>query len=165
MKYGDLSSIVQLGVGLHVGTAVFQLYGELGLAPMERRLNGIRSLFQLPAEQRPSPPLLDELTILEGRYTLFKVSFFQRYRWCVIADSAVAAILALLLVIIACKAEDVISEGFTWFIVLAVGLSFLPAPLMLGGLWCDARRRVAPLKKVADDLEERATVGADRRGS
>ena len=49
MKYGDLASIVQLGVGLHVGTAVLQLYGELGVQPLERKISGIRRLFRISA--------------------------------------------------------------------------------------------------------------------
>ena len=52
MKYGDLSSVVQLGVGLHVGGAVLQLFGELGV-PLERRIARIRGLFRLPEAERP----------------------------------------------------------------------------------------------------------------
>jgi hypothetical protein len=38
MTFGDFSSLVQLGVGLHAGTALFQLLSEFGVAPLERRL-------------------------------------------------------------------------------------------------------------------------------
>ena len=48
MKYGDFSSVVQLGVGLHVGTALLQLYGELGVQPLVRVLNRTRSLLNRP---------------------------------------------------------------------------------------------------------------------
>jgi len=156
MKYGDLSSIVQLGVGLHVGTAVLQLYSELGMAPMERRLARIRGLFKLPEGECPSAELREELDRLEGRYGLFKISFFKQYRWFVAANSIVAVILAAFLIVIACKAGDDILKQYEWFVVAAIGLSFIPAPLMLGVLWWDARQRVAPLKKVADDIETRA---------
>lgn len=156
MKYGDLSSIVQLGVGLHVGTAVLQLYAEFGMAPMERRLARIRDLFKLPEGECPSPDLREELDRLEGRYGLFKIGFFKQYRWFVLGNSVVAIILAALLIIIACKAGDDILDGYEWFAVFAIGLSFIPAPLMLGVLWFDARRHVAPLKKIADDIETRA---------
>jgi hypothetical protein len=156
MKCGDLSSVVQLGVGLHVGTAVLQLYSELGMAPMERRLARIRGLFKVPEADRPSRELEEELDRLEGRYGLFKISFFKQYRWLVAANSAVAMVLAVFLTIIACKADDLILDGYEWFAVLAIGLSFLPAPLMLGALWLDALQRVSPLKLVADDIESRA---------
>jgi hypothetical protein len=156
MKYGDLSSIVQLGVGLHVGTAVLQLYSELGMAPMERRLARIRDLFKLPEGDCPPPDLGEELARLEGRYGLFKIVFFKRYRWLVMVNSGIAAVLAVFLIIIACKAGDDILEGYEWFPVVAISLAFIPAPLMLGALWWDARERVAPLKEVADDIEARA---------
>jgi len=64
--------------------------------------------------------------------------------------------LAIFLIVIACAANYDIVDGFAWFAVLAIALSFLPAPLMLGVLWWDARERIAPLKKAANDLEARA---------
>jgi hypothetical protein len=48
MKNGDLSSVVQLGVGLHVGTAVLQIFADFGVTPLERRIARVRTLFQLP---------------------------------------------------------------------------------------------------------------------
>ena len=75
-------------------------------------------------------------------------------------NSIIAAVLAVFLIIIACKAGDDIRDGYEWFAVAAMGLSFIPAPLMLGVLWWDARQRVAPLKKLADDIETRAITEA-----
>jgi hypothetical protein len=155
MKYGDLSSIVQLGVGLHGGTAVLQLYSEFGMAPLERRLVRIRDLFKLPEGENPSPELREELDRLEGRYGLFKIGFFKQYRWFVAINSIIAAVLAVFLIIIACNAEDPLGR-YEWFAVVAISLSFIPAPLMLGVLWWDSRRRVAPLTRIADDIETRA---------
>ena len=139
MKYADLSTIVQLGVGLHLGTAVLQMYSELGMAPMERRLTRIRDLFKLPEGQCPSSELREELDRLVGRYGLFKIGFFKRYRWLVAVNSSIAAILAAFLIVIACKAGDNIGEGYEWFVVIVISLSFIPAPLMLAALWWDAR--------------------------
>lgn len=156
MKYGDLSSVVQLGVGLHVGTAVLQLYSELGMAPMERRLARIRGLFKVPEADRPPQDLEEELDRLDGRFGLFKISFFKQYRWLVAANSAIAVLLAVFLIIIACKAADPISSGHEWFAVVAIALSFVPAPAMLGTLWLLALERVSPLKKLAEDIEGRA---------
>ena len=97
---------------------------------------------------------------MEGRYGLFKIGFFKRYRWLVAVDSIVAVVLAVFLIIIACKAGDDILDGYEWFTVAAMSLSFIPAPLLLGVLWWDARQRVAPLKEVADDIETRALTGS-----
>jgi hypothetical protein len=135
---------------------ILQLYSELGMAPMERRLARIRELFKLPEGDCPSPELREELARLEGRYGLFKIDFFKQYRWLVTVNSVVAVVLVVFLIIIACKAGDVIRDGYEWFTVVAISLSFIPAPLLVGTLWWDARRRVAPLKKVADDIEARA---------
>src|SRR5689334_3204346 len=115
MKYGDLSSIVQLGVGLHIGTAVLQMYGELGIAPLERRISRIRRLFQGPEPERPPRELEEELNIVESRYGLFKIEFFREYRWCVVLNTAVAVLLATALIVIAVKADDPISTGYEWF--------------------------------------------------
>jgi hypothetical protein len=60
------------------------------------------------------------------------------------------------LIIIACKADDLIGAGHESFAVASIALSFIPAPLMLAVLWWDARQRVAPLKVIADDIEARA---------
>ena len=153
MKYGDLSSIVQLGVGLHVGTALLQLYGELGIAPLERRISRIRRLFRLPEPERPSRELEEELNWIESRYELFKIEFFREYRWCVALNTAVAFVLAALLVVIALKADDQIS---VWFAVFAIAASYLPAPCILGSLWVDAQRRAKTLEAEADSVEKRA---------
>jgi hypothetical protein len=160
MKYGDLSSVVQLGVGLHVGTAVLQLFGELGVAPLERRIARIRSLFRMPEAERPPRSLEEELDQLESRYEIFKIDFFNQYRWCVAINSIVAVVLAVFLIIIAVKADDVIRGGYEWFAVMSIALSFLPGPLILGALWFDARRRVKTLKSLANSIETRALQAA-----
>jgi hypothetical protein len=156
MKFGDLSSIVQLGVGLHVGTAVLQLFGELGVTPLERRIARIRSLFRLPKSKRPPRSLEEELDQLESRYELFKIEFFNQYRWCVAINSIVAAVLAVFLIVIAVKADDAILDGYEWFVVVSIGLSFVPAPVVLGTLSFDAHRRVRALKSAANSIETRA---------
>jgi hypothetical protein len=156
MKYGDLSSIVQLGVGLHVGTAVLQLYGELGIAPLERRISRIRKLFRASEPERPWSELEEELNWVEGRYELFKIEFFREYRWCVALYTVVALVLAALLVVIALKADDQISAGYEWFAVFAIAASYFPALCIFGSLWRDAQRRVKPLEVKADSIEKRA---------
>ena len=55
IKYGDFSSLVQLGVGLHVGTALLQLYGELAVEPLTRTLDRTRTLFLAPQNEAGEP--------------------------------------------------------------------------------------------------------------
>jgi hypothetical protein len=155
MKYGDFSSLVQLGVGLHVGTAVLQLYGELGVQPLVRTIGRTRSLFMVPEEERPPTAFEAELDQLESRYEIFKIQLFQEYKKYVVINSIVAAILAVVLAILAFKAEDSISEKWEWVTVVLVALSIFPAPMSLAALWFDAGRRVKPMKAEADALEKR----------
>jgi hypothetical protein len=156
MKYGDFSSLVQLGVGLHVGTALLQMYGELGVAPLVRTLGRTRSLFLAPEGERPPKALEGELDRLESNYEIFKIRLFQEYRKYVRINSIVAFVLAIILVVIAYKAQDNVAEGHEWTTVVMVALSLLPAPLTLGSLWIDANRQLKPMKEEADNLEKRA---------
>lgn len=156
MEYGDFSSVVQLGVGLHVGTALLQMYGELGVAPLVRTIGRLRSLFQAPEGERPPKAQEDELDRLESKYEIFRIRLFQEYRKYVRINSIVAVALAIILVLIAYKAEDDVPAGYEWTTVVMWALSLLPAPLTLAALWIDANRQVKPMKEEADDLEKRA---------
>jgi hypothetical protein len=157
MKYGDLSSIVQLGVGLHVGTAVLQLYTELGIKPLEQKIARIRSLFLVEnVAERPPDALGEELDRLESRYELFKIEFFEEYKWCVVLVTGVACLLAIFLVMIAVWADATIEGAWYWFPYAAIILSFAPAPGTLGLLWLMASMRVGPLKRDTANLEQRA---------
>jgi hypothetical protein len=110
----------------------------------------------LPEGERPSAELEEELNWVESRYELFKIEFFREYRWCVALNSVVALVLAAVLVVIAVKADDSIQQGHEWIAVFAIAGSFLPAPVILGSLWFDARKRVRTLKSKVDSIEKRA---------
>ena len=153
MKYGDFSSVVQLGVGLHVGTVVLQLYGDIGLQPLNRALARLRSLFLAPEHERPPKEFEDELLGIEGRYEIFRIRLSREFEKYVLGNSLVAAALAIILTVIAFKADDPITEGWEMVPMLLVGLSLLPAPVSLGVLWFDADRQVKPLRQEADALE------------
>jgi hypothetical protein len=159
MKYGEFSSLVQLGVGLHVGTAVLQLYGELGVQPLSRAIARTRSLFVLPEDERPPKEIEDDLDRLESRYEIFKIRFFKEYKKFVLGNAIVAVALAITLTVLAFKADDVITEAWQPVTVLFVFFSLFPAPVTLGVLWFDAGRQVKPMKQEADALEKRALEG------
>jgi hypothetical protein len=142
---------VQLGVGLHVGTAVLQLYGELGVQPLVRTITRIRSLFA--EKERPPKEVEDELNKLESDFDIFKIRLFNEYKKYVKINSAFAVVLVIVLMVIAYKAEDMIATELTIFIV---ALSVLPAPVTLCALWRDAAMEIRPIKEQADELESRA---------
>jgi hypothetical protein len=162
MKYGDFASVVQLGVGLHLGTALLQLYGELGLEPLVRAISRARSLFSdaVPEHERPPAALKEELERLESRFDIFKIRLFNEYKKYVRANSFVALVLAAILAALAFYADVVISDEMSWSTGVMVFLSLAPAPISLGALWLDAGRLVAPMKAEADDLERRAVQAA-----
>jgi hypothetical protein len=163
MKYGDFASLVQLGVGLHVGTALLQLYGELGVAPLARALSRTGGLFAAPENERPPKEIEEELERLESRYEIFKVRLFKEYRKYVFFNLLTAALLAIILTIIAFKADDAITPAWEWTTILMPVLSVLPGPISLAVLWIDANRQVKPMRATADELEERATRSVVRR--
>jgi hypothetical protein len=159
MKYGDFSSLVQLGVGLHVGTALLQLYGELGVQPLVRTIARTRSLFVVPENERPPKTIESELDRLESKYEIFKIRLFNEYKKYVLVNSLVALLLAILLTIIAFKAGDQITDDWDMVTIFIVFISIFPAPISLGILWFDAGQQVKPMKLEADALEKRALAG------
>ena len=155
MKYGDFSSLVQLGVGLHVGTAILQLYGEIGTEPLVRSLARIRGL--LSEEPNPSSAeLLEEYDQLASDYDIFKIRLFNEFKKYIKMNACVAAALVVVLIIIAFKADDAIDEYWTIMTIPVVALSVLPAACTLGALWYDASKFVGPMKARADKLEDKA---------
>jgi hypothetical protein len=72
MKYGDFSSLVQLEVGLHLGTALLQLYGELGMQPLVRTVERIKILISEEVSNLPNE-IKYELSQLESdlKYSRF----------------------------------------------------------------------------------------------
>jgi hypothetical protein len=163
MKYGDFASLVQLGVGLHVGTALLQLYGELGVAPLARVLSRTRSLFAAPENERPPKAIEEELERLESRYEIFRVRLFKEYRKYVFFNLFAAGLLAIILTVLAFKAADPITQGWEWTTIFIPAFSALPGPISLAALWFDASRQVKPMCETADELEERATRSVVQR--
>jgi hypothetical protein len=130
MKYGDFSSLVQLGVGLHVGSALLQLYGEIGMQPLVRVIARIRGVVADKAETRPE--LLDGFDRVETDFEIFRIRLFNEYRYFVGFNSIVAALLLGALVIISYLADVQLPGAVSVFFV---SLSVVPAPLILGVLW------------------------------
>ena len=147
MKYGDFSSLVQLGVGLHLGTALLQFYGDIGMAPLVRKLARIR---QIVEDERVSAEIRASLYELESDYEIFKIQFFNEYKFYIKWNAAVAVFLVACLCFISFKNDE---QPPALISVLLVYASIVPAPMTLAMLWGDAERAVAPLKRRAEELE------------
>ena len=148
MKYVDFASLVQLGVGLHAGTALLQTYGEIGVQPFMRTLERIRAL--VDESEKEDDVVRDKFEELSANFDIFRIQLFNEFKKYVLINSLVAAVLVICLVIISYKAEASLSEGAAAFFVI---LSIAPAPITLGALWFDASQRLKPLKRRAETLE------------
>lgn len=151
MDYGDFIGLVQLGVGLHAGTALLQLYGEIGGQRLVRRFERLESL--VDRKDGNWTKVIEEMDDIKGRYNLFRVKFFNDYRRFVIYNSVVAAILAVWLVILTLCYEVEIS----WVLAaLSIVVSVLPAPATLLILIWKAENELRPLDKEVEKLLETA---------
>jgi hypothetical protein len=148
MKYGDFSSLVQLGVGLHAGTALLQLYGEFGLQPVERAIARLKYAL---SDQDAPPDNLDRLSQLEAELSIFKIQLFNEYKKYMKGNLVIAGVLTACLTYIAFYNDDTIST--VWAGCLAV-LSCIPAPITLAVLWLDATRQISPLRNRVSRLED-----------
>ena len=143
---------MQLGVGLHVGTALLQLYGEFGLQPLVRTLGRIKGLFCGTSSNNLSSDLRDRFALLEHKFEIFQVQLFYEYKRFVIVNAGFAVALASILAVLAFFAQADISEGMEWTTVAMVALSLLPAPATVVILWYEASKRARAIKSEADDL-------------
>jgi hypothetical protein len=149
MNYGDFGGLVQLGIGLHIGTALFQLYGEIGVQPLERILRRVR---ELTAEPKAAH-LAEELEDVETDFDVFKIQLFNEYRHYLVINSVVAVLLIAILIAITFAANAAIPAVVG---VILVALSILPAGATLGSLWLDASRQIQPIKRKAEELQTKA---------
>jgi hypothetical protein len=151
MEYGDFSSVVQLGVGLHVGTALLQIYGEIGLQPFIRSLSRIRRLVEDMDDNNEE--LVDQLDAIEGDFEIFRIRLSNEYKWWIITNSLVAVAPSVLLVFISYNYRSSLPAEMSIFIV---ALAVLPAPITLSILWNNATKAIAPLMERVNGLEDRA---------
>lgn len=156
MKYGDFSSLVQLGVGLHLGTAALQQFGEFWVAPVGRTLARIRSAHEGTLPEREGA----ELSKLESDLELFRIQFSNEYKAYWIVNTACAVFLMVALVIISWRTDDPLQD---WLAVIFTGLSLFPALITLVALWIDAARAVRPTKERAEELEARTFGPVNRK--
>ena|ERR1035441_4024395 len=133
MTLGDFSSVVQLGVGLHAGTALLQSIAEMTASPLSRRLSRLHQIAALKLRSNPNAQdLYDHASDLIGDLEIKKVQFFNEYKEVVAVNGAFAIALALLLAFIA--------FSFSEEIHLVIGLSITlislgPASASLLFLW------------------------------
>lgn len=151
MNTGDFTSVVQLGVGLHLGTALLQMYGDIGLQPMIRSIDRLKDVAD-DGDNPPNQDDLDELNDLVSRFGIFKIRMFVEYREKLLINSGVAVALTAILIWMSFYYSSPLNPG--WAIAIC-SVSVLPAPVTLLALWLDASRELKPLITRAAVLEKR----------
>jgi hypothetical protein len=153
MQYGDFLSIVQLGVGLHAGTALLQLYGEIGLQPLMRSMKRIKSLLDLPENTQNHDDCHEEFADLRGKISVFEIQLNNEYKTYILINFTVAVILILLMIILTYQSQAAVSEKAIGLTVFIIAISLLPAPISVGVLWYDASQRANKFKDQAEKIE------------
>jgi hypothetical protein len=161
MKVQDFFSIVQLGVGIHVGTAILHLIGEFGVAPVERRIENIA--MWLREESAAGIKLEDEeeeLKDIQLLVHIYKTEYTNEYRKLAIGMIGVAGVLAFALAIMSFVADSDIS------IVVGLGLvllSFIPATIAFAYMLQKATAALEPIIRQVDGME--GSMRAKKGGS
>jgi hypothetical protein len=154
MKVQDFFSVVQLGVGIHAGTAILQLSGELGIAPIERRVGALQSWLQ--EERELGHELEDEndkLGIIRTDITVYRIRYEKLYRRSVGWTFTFGIILAFALAAMSFFADYNIADLWATLLVMTC---FVPATVIFAYLWTTASTNLAPIKRKLSDLEDRS---------
>jgi hypothetical protein len=154
MKVQDFFSVVQLGVGIHAGTAILQLSGELGIAPVERRVAALQSWLQ--EEKETGHDLEDEndkLSIIRSDITVYRIRYEKLYRRSVGWTFTFGCVLAIGLAVMSFIADAQIHEPWGTAIIV---MCFLPATVIFAYLWHTSSSNLVPIKRKLSALEDRA---------
>lgn len=151
MKYGDFSSLVQLGVSLHLAMVALQHYGDVGVGPLAHTIGRIRSSWTGKG-RHPSRELEAELDALEADFKKFKLRMVTEFKEYWAINTTTAVLLVGFLALISWRADDALPN---WLAIVFLAFSVLPAPITLFALWRDATSAIRPIKARADELEAR----------
>ena len=130
-----------------------QLYSDIGLAPLIRRIERIQRLVAI--DDTPDE-LKNEALRVGGDLEIFRIKHFNAYKKFVAFNFIVAFGLAILLAVMAFMAESELAVEATVFIVAT---SILPGPITIGILWWQSSQDLKEVKERAERLEQRALEG------
>jgi hypothetical protein len=151
VNLGDFSSIVQLGVGLHAGTALMQSVAEFASTPVSRRLSRLAKIAEIRSKKDASREALHEIAQdLLSDLEVKKVQFFNEYREVVAVNTVVAMVLSFILILTGFLYSEQIPG---WAAVLIVLVSFAPATASLAFLWFRWRNHTKALTTAIDALD------------
>lgn len=140
MNLSEFSSVLQLGVGLHAGTALLQSILEFASAPIFARVDRLVKVAELRVERlrkanKPAEEayeILSELNDIRGLLALKRVQFFHEYKLAAGANAIVAVALYGFLCWAALQADYKLGVTLAVFLIV---LSALPAVGSIAILW------------------------------
>lgn len=152
MNYGDFQAVIQLGIALHVGSAILQLYGEVGLQKYYRTRDRIHNLLE-DCEDRKEQ-FDEQLQELWFDFDRFRMKLDNEYKKMMAINSFVALALAVCLIGVSYAAKIPANGPLT---AIFVFVSFIPAPVTLAILWFRASSQCAPITNKAEAVVESIT--------
>lgn len=153
MEYGHFSSVVQLGVGIHAGTALLRLAADFGLSKTERRVETFLGSIQDIAKERVlTDRIIEDAGYLGQDLRNVKAQFEREF----IELSVYSTFWAFLLFFFLCSLAFLDGEPID--IVTAVvlcAISVVPATTLVLTLWFSIRSALDHLERMRSELEDR----------
>lgn len=159
MSLSDFSSVLQLGVGLHAGTALLQPILEFASTPIVARAERLARIAELRVDRlrRTGKPhsraetLLNDLNDIRGLLALDRVLFFQEYKIAASANAVFAAVLYGLLSWAALHPDRGVGPLLA---TCLIGLSMGPAVASLAILWWRWRTNTSSIEEKLDTFQK-----------
>lgn len=140
----DFFSVVQLGIGLHAGTALLQVSAELGAVPLERRLNMLEEqVKELDPSRQNYEDIFEELKDIKSNWAIYNIRQYNTYRKMVVSTFVCAGLLTMILAVLSFLASAEIS--MIWGILL-VGVSLAPAAVIFCYFWEKMQTALNPIE-------------------
>lgn len=151
MKVQDFFSLVQLGVGIHAGTAILQLAAEFGIPPVERRFLIVERWVNEEKKVGKCVVRLEEaLTDIFFDIVIFREQYFQEYRMFSKYLFGCAGILAIFLIVMSFMSDVDIS----WPVGVALSVvNFAPACVLYTLLSRRVSKASNPIVAKIENLE------------
>lgn len=152
MSVQDFFSVVQLGAGLHFGTALLQLAGGLESASMDRRFQALQNwAIEARDEGVDTGEVFDQIKNLRASIERFKSQHDQEYRKFAYVMLAIGCILSIKLSVMSFFAS---CDAPTWLGASFVLISIAPVFIIYAIITYRTKRHTSVISPKFDDIRE-----------
>lgn len=155
MNVQDFFSVVQLGVGIHAGTAFLQLSSEMRVAPTERRLENVGRWIneeKVRAGTHITSNIEEEFDEIQTNLRVYRQIFQNKYTIHSCLTFGFGAAILFMLCVMSFIADTKITELTGLFIVL---FSICPALFIFISFWHDSSQALRPIEDSIAALERK----------